>query len=240
MNEFQSILSIIVAALSIGFMGSFHCVGMCGPLALALPVQHLQGGFKFFGIVLYNFGRALTYALIGLCLGWIGMQFFLFGWQQVLSLVLGGLLLIAFLASLNKKRLLQNNGLQRFWNKFILPLLSKLMKQRKLSALLWMGMLNGLLPCGLVYLGLAAAVATGNVWKSTLFMAVFGLGTMPAMFAVSYAGNMINLKWRNKMKAAVPYVVGIMGLLLVLRGMNLNIPYLSPQLGNEQVECCHK
>ncbi len=234
------LLPFIAAALGLGFMGSFHCVGMCGPLALSLPVQHLNGGRKLAGILLYNFGRAITYAVIGLVLGWVGMQFSLFGWQQTLSLLLGSLLLVVFTAGLFGKRLLRHSYVHQFWSRYITTLLGGLLGRRSLSALLGMGLLNGLLPCGLVYISLAAAVATGHAVKSAAFMFLFGLGTMPAMMVVCYAGNMISLAWRNKIRSVVPYVVGIMGMLLVLRGLNLNIPYISPALQEEQVNCCHK
>ena len=92
------------------------------------------------------------------------------------------------------------------------------------------GLLNGLLPCGLVYMAVAGALATGNIIYSSLFMACFGLGTLPAMLAMSFAGNFITLSSRNTIKKLVPYIVGIMGILLILRGLNLDIPYISPAL----------
>ena len=102
------------------------------------------------------------------------------------------------------------------------------------------GLLNGLLPCGLVYMAIAGALATGNILYSSLFMACFGLGTLPAMMTMSFAGSFVSLGMRNKIKKSVPYIVGFMGILLILRGMNLNIPYLSPAIGmHKVVEACH-
>ena len=102
------------------------------------------------------------------------------------------------------------------------------------------GLLNGLLPCGLVYMAVAGALATGNIVYSGLFMAFFGLGTLPAMLAMSYAGSFVSLTMRNKIKKAVPYILCFMGILLILRGLNLNIPYISPALGAVgTTEHCH-
>ncbi len=118
-------------------------------------------------------------------------------------------------------------------------MLSSLFGKKTFSALFLIGLLNGLLPCGLVYMAVAGGLATGNILYSSLFMASFGLGTLPAMIAMSFAGSFISLKIRNNMKKAIPYIFACMGILLILRGMNLNIPYLSPALEGRHVESCH-
>lgn len=234
------ITTLIIAALALGFLGSFHCIGMCGPIALSLPVQHLKGFQKIFGILIYNLGRALTYFLLGILFGVIGMSFQLFGWQQILSIALGSLLILVFVFSVFSKRFLKSSVLLQKWNQKISKIIVPLFHRKGFDALFLIGFLNGLLPCGLVYMAIAGALATGNILTSGLFMAAFGLGTMPAMMATSFAAGMITLKMRNTIKKSFPYLLGIMGILLLLRGMNLGIPYLSPVLGNtHQVENCH-
>lgn len=233
-------ISIFLAALLLGFLGSFHCIGMCGPIALTLPVQHLDGFKKLMGIILYNSGRVFTYALLGLIFGVIGMSFNLFGWQQILSIILGSLLLLFFVASFLQKRIFKNQFIQNRWNKYILHWLTPLFQKKSLGNVFLIGLLNGLLPCGLVYMAIAGALATGNLLTSSVFMASFGLGTLPAMIGMSFAGSFISLRMRNNIKKAVPYIIGLMGILLILRGLNLNIPYLSPAMGMDRVaEACH-
>lgn len=228
-------IAVVLAALLLGFLGSFHCIGMCGPIALTLPVQHLEGFKKFTGIIIYNFGRVITYAILGLFFGVIGMSFNLFGWQQLLSIILGSLLVLFFITSFFQKRLFNNQFIQKHWNKYIIRWLTPLFHKKNLGNLLLIGLLNGLLPCGLVYMAVAGALATGNILYSSLFMASFGLGTLPAMVTMSFAGSFVSLSLRNKMKRSVPYIVGFMGILLILRGMNLNIPYISPTMSNSSI-----
>src|SRR5690606_17386241 len=185
-------------------------------------------------------GRVLTYTVLGGILGWLGSRFSLFGWQQGMSVVLGCVMLLFFLAALFHKRLLKNTWLDKYWNKHIIRLIAPLFKRKSFISLFLIGSLNGLLPCGLVYMAVAGAMATGTAVKGAAFMAMFGLGTMPAMAAVSFAGNIISIGFRNKIRKATPFVIGIIGLLLIIRGLNLNIPYLSPQMKEDKVECCHR
>jgi hypothetical protein len=233
------ITGFILTGFVLGILGSFHCVGMCGPLALSLPVQHLQGFRRFAGIVTYNLGRVVTYSILGFVLGFIGMSFSFFGWQQIFSIAIGSFLLLIFFASLFRKKIFANSFIQKTWNHYIVNLLASLFGKKSFGALFLIGLLNGLLPCGLVYMAIAGGLATGNILYSSLFMAAFGLGTIPAMIAVSFAGSFISMKMRNQVKNAFPYILACMGILLILRGMNLNIPYLSPALAEQHVEICH-
>lgn len=104
-----------------------------------------------------------------------------------------------------------------------------------------MGMANGLLPCGMVYIAIAGALSTADVVSGVLFMAFFGAGTLPAMMMISYFGKMISLSARSSMRKAVPYFVAVMGILLILRGLNLGIPFISPEMPavSGQVVSCH-
>ncbi len=232
------IFPFLISAIAFGFLGSFHCVGMCGPIALSLPVQHLSGGARAVGIGLYNLGRIVMYAIIGIIFGVIGLSFQYFGWQQYLSIALGIALLILFIIRIVPKNAIQKSSVFSKWNQWIIKFLAPLMKNPGKRNLILIGMLNGLLPCGLIYLALAGAMATGNIFYSGLFMAGFGAGTLPAMVLASYAAGLITLQMRNKIKKVLPYMLLLMGVLLILRGMNLEIPYLSPVLHqNNAVQC---
>lgn len=232
--------ALIISAITIGFLGSFHCIGMCGAIALSLPVQHLNGWKKPVGILLYNTGRIVTYALLGGILGLVGNTFQFWGWQQTVSIILGVLLLTACLLAISKKRLNTSSFIQKNWNNKIINAIAPLFQSKKLSNMLLIGLLNGLLPCGLVYMAIAGAIAAHHALEGMLFMASFGLGTLPAMLILGLTGNMLSIKWRTNIRKASPYIIGIMGLLLILRGANLNIPYLSPAMEQQKVNCCHR
>ena len=219
-------MEVLLTAFLLGLLGSFHCLGMCGPIAMALP---LQGGWqRKVGTLAYQSGRVLTYALLGLLLGLAGAGAMLIGYQQSLSILLGVLMVAAVLVPAAWWRRIQPQG---FISRQLMRLkqaLGQQLRRRSVGASLAVGMLNGLLPCGLVYIALAGALATGNPWQGSAFMAAFGLGTWPTMLALSLAGQTISVRWRSRIRAALPGVMLAMGLLLVLRGLNLGIPYLSP------------
>lgn len=222
----------LLAALAIGFLGSFHCVGMCGPIALALPVPDSNNITFFLGRVIYNSGRIISYAVMGFIFGWLGQKIFLWGFQQGLSIFLGVLIILfILLPGRAKNHLLTLSPVQ----KIILPLknsIGKLFKQKSFPAFLMTGILNGFLPCGFVYMGLAGAIASGNPVNGMFVMMFFGFGTFPAMFAVSAFGKFINLELRQKLRKLTPVFAILFALIFILRGLNLGIPYLSPKMGD--------
>ena len=233
---------LIFAAFMMGLLGSFHCVGMCGPLALSLPIDSGRRSARFTGVLLYNTGRILTYSVFGLIFGLIGKSAAFFGFQQWLSIILG-LLIILFVVLPKRFSIFHNkNFVLPFFDK-IRSSLGQLFSRKKYSSLFFIGILNGLLPCGLVYMAAAGAVATGEVSGSILFMAFFGLGTLPMMWSIAFFGNYVSIGIRQKIRRAYPYLVTFMACLLILRGMGLGIPYLSPEIKKERpniIECCAK
>jgi sulfite exporter TauE/SafE len=234
-------MEFLIAAFTIGLFGSFHCVGMCGPIALALPVHHLHHFKKYLGILLYNLGRVFTYSLFGLLFGLLGKGFVVAGFQQWLSIGLGASILLFILLP---KRI--TNGLESFgfMYRIVNPAKEKmkiLFRQSSLQSLFAIGVLNGLLPCGLVYVAVAGAIATASPSSGALFMMSFGLGTIPMMYVLVWSGSKISIALRNKMRQAVPVFVAAMAVMMILRGLNLGIPYLSPQLDKNDCTkhtCC--
>jgi uncharacterized protein len=227
----------LILALTLGFFGSFHCIGMCGPLALALPV-HGSGPLKKILLILsYNAGRVLTYFVFGLFAGIIGKSFVLAGAQQILSVVVGVVLLFSVLIPSNYRggSALRSKTLRFLGN--IKQHFSKLFLKRGYGPLFLIGLLNGLLPCGLVYIGVAGAVATSGILKGGIFMAAFGMGTLPIMLMLPMAGNFIGISVRNTLRKTMPVIVTAMALLLILRGLNLGIPYISPKFDKEKTTC---
>ena len=220
-------MSLYWSALVVGFLGSFHCIGMCGPIVLAVPAQ------SFFSKLLYNLGRTITYASMGALLGFVGAGFSFVGWQQNLSILVGVLMLIIILFTKYKHFDLPMNGVfEKLWI-YSKRLLTPLFKSKSMFSPLFIGLINGLLPCGLVYAALLAALAMGGVWESALYMALFGLGTAPLLIGVAVFGNWLTPKWRTRFNRTVPYFVGVLAILLILRGLNLGIPMISPKTDDD-------
>jgi uncharacterized protein len=232
-------IEFIIPALILGAVSSLHCVGMCGPLAMALPLKK-ETGSKFTGAILYNLGRVTTYAFFGFIFGLIGRSFAWFGWQQKISITLGLIIIVSLVLP---KILDQQNAITRMNNRVMTSLrgkLGRLLFHGNPASLYAIGLLNGLLPCSMVYLALAGAIATGDAISGSLFMAMFGVGTLPAMWAVSFFGGMMKQSIRSGARKLYPAMMMLMAVLLILRGLNLGIPYLSPKLGissTSSVEC---
>jgi sulfite exporter TauE/SafE len=233
------IASVLIAGFTLGAFGSLHCVGMCGPLALALPVHHLSGAKKIIAATIYNLGRVLTYSILGLVMGFIGKGFFIAGWEQLFSITIGSTLLIFTILYFAGKKNYQPNWYRNFTHK-LQYLISNLLNVKNYAGYFLIGIANGLLPCGLVYVAISTALVLGNELSSTLFMASFGLATVPAMLLLTVMGTKISLAVRNNMKRATPFVIVTVAILLILRGLSLDIPYISPalsQTGTEKVQC---
>ena len=218
------------AAISIGLLSSFHCFGMCGPIAFALPLDRRNVLTKTAGSFIYNLGRLVTYMLLGGLFGLLGRGFVTAGFQQGLSIALGVLILAGVaLPQLFHKWIPVESLMYRSIGK-MKGVLAKQFKKSSYESLFTIGFLNGLLPCGMVYLALAGAVRTGDWNQGAVFMLFFGLGTLPAMWSASFASDWISVKFRNKIRKEVPYFIAVMGVLFILRGLNLDIHYLSPKI----------
>ncbi|MBL4662395.1 MAG: sulfite exporter TauE/SafE family protein [Flavobacteriaceae bacterium] len=220
---------MLYTALIFGLLGSFHCVGMCGPIALLLPVDRNNNFKKITQIFLYHFGRILAYSSIGLLFGTIGKGLHLFGIQQQLSIAIGVLMILVVLIPskiFNKYNF--SKPLFRVISK-VKSSLGAALRKKTPDAFLTIGFLNGFLPCGLVYMAVFGAIASGTALEGSLYMAFFGLGTIPLMTVVVYFGNFVSGKVRQHIRQAIPVFVVLMGCLFVMRGMGLGIPYLSPK-----------
>ena len=227
----------------IGFLGSLHCIAMCGPIAMALPGNSMRNWSFISRKMVYNSGRIITYSILGLVFGLLGDRIMIGGLQQTISIILGILILISFTIPYNvRNRLLNKLGIYFVFNK-IKGTLAKLFRNNNKSSLLLIGVLNGLLPCGFVYIGIAGAIAIGSPVKSMLFMTMFGIGTLPMMLGVSIAGNVFKSKLRGIIPKLVPAFALVLAFVLILRGLNLGIPYVSPKIETrsevQQELICH-
>lgn len=221
-------MAILFSALVLGLMGSFHCAGMCGPIAIALPLHGNTIPQKIYGGLLYNIGRTLTYGVMGALFGLLGQGVEMIGFQQKISVIMGALMIISVLfPSIFKNQY----KLDKSWFKFVGKLkttIGSMFSIRSFSSLFLIGLLNGLLPCGLVYMAIAGAIGTGEVVLGSLYMIAFGLGTIPMLLSISLAGNILSATVRTKINKLIPVLVVIVGIFFILRGLSLGIPFLSP------------
>ena len=236
---------MIWAGFLFGLLGSFHCVGMCGPIAMALPFGGSSGWRYYTGRLLYNGGRIITYTALGALAGAFGKSLQMAGLQQTVSIVSGILiLLLLVLPNALKGRAASVLGTDKLMA-WVRQKLGHYFQQNSLGSLFMVGLLNGLLPCGFVYIALAGAISTPGIEGAMVYMLLFGLGTFPLMFVVSLSGRLISLKLRSTFNRTVPYVGMALAVIFIMRGLNLGIPYLSPKVAHTaqhttEITCCTK
>jgi len=219
---------MLYTALILGLLGSFHCVGMCGPIAFLLPLDRQNRVKRILQLSSYHFGRILTYSLLGLLFGIAGNTFHFFGIQQQLSIGIGVLMIISILAP---TQLTNKFSITRPIYKLVGKVKNALgaaLKKKEPETFFIIGFLNGLLPCGLVYMAVFGAIALGNPLQGSVYMALFGIGTIPLMTTAIYLGNFLTNNLKQRILKAIPVVVIVIGLLFILRGLGLGIPYVSP------------
>lgn len=228
-------ITLIFAALGLGFASGFHCLGMCGPIALSLGLSKKQQVNFHLQNLTYQFGRILTYSFLGAIVGIVGEGFQLAGFQKYISILAGILLITMALFSFGGDFTTKIPAISNALLKVKINL-GKLLRKTDYSSRFLTGVLNGFLPCGMVYMALTASLAAGGIWQSSTFMVFFGLGTFPFMFAAVLFGNILNATVRNKILKIVPVFMLILGALFILRGMELGIPYISPKKEALKVE----
>ena len=218
------------SAVALGLFGSLHCLGMCGPIAFMLPLDRDSAQRKLGELFVYHSGRILAYTLLGLVFGLVGKGFYLFGLQQKLSIVIGVAMVLSVIVP---NHYFRKYHLAKPIYGLMTRVKSKLgskLKKRGLYTFLTIGFLNGLLPCGLVYMAILASIAFGRPLYGALYMALFGLGTVPLMTSAVYMGGVLRPSLKRTAQKMVPVFVVLVGVLFVLRGMGLGIPYVSPRL----------
>lgn len=219
---------MLFSAFILGLISSVHCVGMCGPIAMMLPVDHQNEVKKVTQIITYHLGRLTAYSTIGLIFGLLGRGFFLAGMQQKMSVFIG---IFMILIVLIPEKVFAKYNFSKPVYKIISNIKSNLgsqFKKKSYKSLFTIGLLNGFLPCGMVYVALFGAIAMQSASFGVFYMLLYGLGTIPLMTIVVYIHSLLKLPYRNKIQKAIPYVAILIGVLFILRGLGLGIPYLSP------------
>lgn len=232
---------MILSAIILGLMGSLHCVGMCGPIAFMLPVDRTNIFKKGTQICIYHFGRLLAYSIMGVLFGFVGRGLYIFGIQQKLSIITGVLMIAVVL--LPYKIFSKYN-----FSKPIYKIISKIkgrlgqaLKKKTADTFITIGFLNGFLPCGLVYMALFGAIAMANPLEGGLYMMLFGIGTIPLMTTAIYFSGFVKGATKQKIQRLIPVFVVIIGVLFIVRGLGLGIPYVSPkpivEVASSVIEC---
>ena len=233
---------MLFSAIVFGLLGSFHCIGMCGPIAFMLPVDRANNVKRITQIFVYHLGRIFTYGLLGLLFGFLGKGFYLFGFQQYVSIIIGVIMILMIVLP---KKTIHKFSITKPIYKLLSGVknrLGKELKKKRIDTFFTIGFLNGFLPCGLVYMAVFASIATANVLQGSLYMMLFGLGTIPLMTAFVYFGNFTTGLARKRIQQFIPVAVVVIGILFILRGMGLGIPYVSPIHMHEMVDggqMCH-
>jgi sulfite exporter TauE/SafE len=225
-------------ALTMGLMSSFHCIGMCGPIALALPVHKGNRGQQLAGLTIYNTGRAFTYALLGLLIGSVGSSIAWLSHLRYLS-VFAGLLMIAYV--LWPAKLDTYFHTPQLWQdavNFVRKRMGQMLHSRKMHGMLLLGILNGLLPCGMVYLALISSMATGSMAGSGVYMFLFGIGTLPMMMAVGFFKQWFSPNFRTRLRKLTPILMATVGIWLVVRGLFIQFPS-SSSIKSGEITICH-
>ncbi len=234
---------MIWAALSMGFLSNLHCVGMCGPLALALPMSTGAGYPRWIVAILYHVGRSFAYGMLGVLISVLGIGAQLVGWSPYLAIA-SGVMLLSFLVFPLFLIKVESSVMPKAWQGYVREQLRSLMQQKGLGYTFLFGFFNGLLPCGMVYAALVMAAAASQWYGSPLFMLAFGLGTMPILTFLSWTGKGLQSIGQKRLRTFYPYVVSITAALLILRGLQLGIPYVSPLAPTEECtstnSCCTK
>ena len=219
---------MLYSAFIFGLISSLHCIGMCGPIAMMLPVDRTNPAKKTTQIITYHLGRLTAYASIGFIFGMLGQALFIAGIQQQLSIFIGIAMILIVLIP-------EKNFANYNFSKPIFKLISKVkttlgsqFKNKSYKSLFTIGLLNGFLPCGMVYVALFGAIAMQSISFGVLYMALFGLGTVPLMSSVVYLNSFLTLPIRNIIQKIIPYAAVCIGILFILRGLGLGIPYVSP------------
>ncbi|MEE9573607.1 MAG: sulfite exporter TauE/SafE family protein, partial [Candidatus Neomarinimicrobiota bacterium] len=182
-------MEFIISGTVLGFVTSFHCVGMCGPIAIALPLHGNSKFEKLAGGLLYNLGRTTTYIIFGFIFGLLGQSLGALGFQRWVSVTAGVLIIITVLfPSLFRSNFITLGIFNSLLSK-VKYALKKLFSTRSRGSLYSIGLINGLLPCGPLYMAFIISTGTGNTVNAAIFMLMYGLGTIPMLFLITILGN---------------------------------------------------
>jgi len=219
---------MVFAGFILGLLGSLHCIGMCGPIAMILPFSKTNTTKKHLQIILYHFGRIVTYSLLGTLFGLAGKGLLLTGFQQQLSIAIGIIMIVLVVfPKIGHSITLKISPMSKIING-LKKQMGLYLKKESYYAIFTIGFFNGFLPCGMVYIALAGAIAMPSLSDATFYMSLYGLGTVPLLSILLYVKDVFSTTFRNKLQKVIPVFVVALGVLFIVRGLGFGIPYLSP------------
>ncbi len=224
-------------AFFLGLAGSLHCVAMCGPLMLALPMSRAARWEAAARVLIYQLGRIGTYGALGVLFGLLGKGVALAGFQQALSILAGSLLLVAAFFAVEWERAALSMPGIRALTQWVQRRIATILRRHPGGASLAVGMLNGLLPCGLVYAAVAGAISMTSGWGGSVFMVLFGLGTLPLLFVLMISGQRLGGVWRTRLRVVQPALLVVAGMLLLSRGLHLDLSLFESAVPKALPDC---
>lgn len=233
---------MLYTAFIFGLVSSLHCIGMCGPIAMMLPLDRNNQARKVSQIITYHLGRITAYASIGFIFGLVGKGFFMAGIQQRLSIFIGFCMILAILIP---AKIFSKYNFSKPISILIYKIkttLGRQFKNKSYQSIFTIGLLNGFLPCGMVYVALFGAIAMQGSLLGSFYMILFGIGTIPMMSFAVLLQSFFTVSIRNKIQNVIPILTVLIGILFILRGLGLGIPYISPNTINLHVQSapnCH-
>lgn len=228
---------MFITAVLVGLAGGLHCAGMCGPLVLAATARN---PFLYTKII-YTLGRILTYGMMGALAGGLGSLIQLTEYQSALAFILGGLFLLMGFGAISGIKVPVLSKLINRFTGWLRVIFGAFIQKKGNSAFLILGMLNGLLPCGLTYLAMTYCLTLDTYWEGFLFMVVFGLGTVPLMTGAMWAvGKILNRVRVNYQKVSMILLIAVGSLIIgraVFSHKHTSGNYMQTQLTTEEVLC---
>ncbi|MEX1239138.1 MAG: sulfite exporter TauE/SafE family protein [Cyclobacteriaceae bacterium] len=213
-----------VTALLIGFAGSFHCLGMCSPLAMAVTSMKPSALFNRF---LYNTGRITTYALMGSIVSGAGFLLPFHKFQNIISIALGLALLVIGFGGLRKITIPGLTSLMQKLSSRLKALFGRQLKHKSMGAIVILGALNGLLPCGLTFIALTWCLTLKGPLDGFNFMLLFGAGTLPVMLGVTGILPVLINRFNWNLQRVTTAVLIFSGCILIARVFIIHLPHAS-------------
>ena len=215
----------IVSIITIAFLGSFgHCLGMCGGIVIAYSSAKIDKSWgkahEILVHLLYSLGRVSTYMMLGAIFGYIGGVAKFDGYSTgVLTIVAGIFMVLAGLSLIGKIEFLTKFEHSLSSSSWYRSAFSYILRDKSLYSFYLLGLLNGLLPCGLVYFFAVESANTGSAIYGAFVMLIFGLSTIPAMLGLGiFTSIFAQSSFRKIMINLASIVVVIYGVYTIYRG----------------------
>ncbi len=227
---------MVLTALIMGLTGSLHCVGMCSPLAMAVGNMSAR---TFLNRIIYNAGRIVTYGLLGLAIAGVGLAFPVSKFQNLVSILLGIILLLAGtgLMKVNIPILSRAIGTLTFTLKNIF---TRFLNRKNFGSVFLLGTLNGILPCGLVWIALTYSFTLQSAMEGFSFMILFGIGTLPVMLGFTSVITQLLKRFNFNFRRITSAMLILSGILLIVRVFIVHLPHQhSLQQGVVDIVLCN-